>query len=60
MMSEMAIWESRRSDYVLDFSYAQIDSDVYLRLPSIFYVDGKDKNETYFIKLKKNLYGSRQ
>ena len=33
MMAEIAGWESRQIDYVLDFSQAPIDSDVYLHLP---------------------------
>ena len=32
-MDEIAGWESRQIDYVLDFSQATIDSDVYLHLP---------------------------
>ena len=60
MMAEMAGWESRQIDYVLAFYQAPIGSDVYPRLPAGFHVDGKDKNETYFLKLKKNLYGTRQ
>ena len=60
MMAEMAGWESIHIDYVLAFSQATIDSDVYLHLPAGFHVDGEDKNETYFLKLKKNLYETRQ
>ena len=33
MMADMAGWESRKFDYVFDFSQAPIDSDVYLHLP---------------------------
>ena len=55
MMAEMDGWESIQIDYVLAFSQAQIDSDVYLYLPEGFHVDGVDKNETYFIKLR-NIY----
>ena len=51
MMAEMAGWESRRIDYVLAFSQAPIDSDVYPHLPPDFHVDGEDENETYFLKL---------
>ena len=53
MMSDMSGWESRQIDYVLAFYQAPIVSDVYLHLPAGFHVDGKDKNETYFLKLKK-------
>ena len=60
MMAEMAGWESRQIDYVLAFSQAPIDSDVYLHLPAGFHVNGKDENEKYVLKLKKNLYGTIQ
>ena len=60
MMAEMARWESRQIDYVLPFSQSPIDSDVYPHLPTGFHVDGEDKNETYFLKLKKNQNGNRQ
>ena len=59
MMAEMSVWESIQIDYVLDFSRALIDSDFCLHLPAGFNVDGEDENETYFPKLKKNLYGTR-
>ena len=47
-------------DYVIAFSQAPINSDVYLCLPSVFHVDDEDENETYFLKLKKNIYGTRK
>ena len=33
MIAEIAGWESRQIDYVLAFSQARIDSDVYFHLP---------------------------
>ena len=60
MMSEMAIWESRQINYVIDFSQAPIDSGVYLHLSAVFHVDGEDENETYFLKSKKKIYGTLQ
>ena len=60
MMDEMAGWESRQIDYVIAFSQAPIYSDVYISLQEVFYVDGEEKNETHFLKSKKNLYGTRQ
>ena len=60
MMAEMDWWESIQIDFVLAFYQEPIDSDVYLHLPAVFHVDGEEKNETYFLKLKKNLYGTRQ
>ena len=60
MMSEMDGWESRKIDYVIALSQAPIDKDVYLRLPAGFHVDGKDKNEIYFLKLKRYIYENHQ
>ena len=60
MMDDMAGWESIKIDYVLAFYQAPIDSDVYLHLPAGFLVDGEDRNETYFLKLMKNIYGTCQ
>ena len=60
MMDDIAVWESRQIDYVLDFFLAKIYSDVDLHLQEIFHVDGEDKNEKYFLKLKKNIYRNRQ
>ena len=60
MMADMAVWESRNIDYVLFFFQAKIGSDVYIHLPTGFHLDGEDKNETHFLKLKKDLYGTRQ
>ena len=60
MMAEMVGWESIQIDYVLDLSQSPIGSDVYLHLLEVFHVDGEDKNEIYFLKLKKNIFGTRQ
>ena len=37
MMDEISGWESRQIDYVLAFSQARIDSDVYLHLPASWF-----------------------
>ena len=60
MMAEMAGWESINIDHVLSFSKEPINKDVSPYLPAGFHVDYEDKNETYFWKLKKNLYGTSQ
>ena len=60
MMDGMAEWESRQIDYVLALSQPPISSDVYLHLPEVLHVDSEDKNEIYFLKLKKNLYETCQ
>ena len=60
MMAEMDGWESRQIYYVLALSQLTTGSDVYLHLPEVFHLYGEDKNEIYFLKLKKNLYETRQ
>ena len=59
-MAEMAGWYSRQIDYVLALYSAPIGSNVYLHLPAVFHVYGEDKNDTHFLKFKKDLYGTRQ
>ena len=59
-MADMDGWESIKIDYVIAFSQSPIYSDVYPYLPAGFHVDVEDKNETYFLKLKKNIYVARQ
>ena len=51
MMTEMAGIEPRKVDYVLSFSQATIDSDVYLHLPTVFHVVG-GKKCNIFSKIK--------
>ena len=60
IMAEIDGWESIQIDYVISFSQAPIYSDVYIPLPAGFHVDGKNKDESYFLKLKINIYGTLQ
>jgi len=53
-------WCARHVDYVLAFSQADCDTDVYLSLPPGFHVKDKTEGQDYCIKLKKNLYGTCQ
>ena len=59
MLSEQAGWYSRQIDYVLAFSQAPIDCDVFCHLPSGFHIEGNNRDE-YVIQLVKNLYGTKQ
>ena len=59
-MDEMDEWESRQIDHVLAFYQPPIDIDFYIHLPALFYVDGKDKNESYSLQFENNLYVTRQ
>ena len=60
MIAFMVGWESTKIYYVLAFYQVPIDSDFYLYLPADLHVDVEDKNETYLLKSKKNLYGTLQ
>ena len=55
MMANMDGRESRQIDYGLVFYQEPIDIDVYLHLLAGFHMDGEDRNETYFLRLKNNL-----
>ena len=59
-ISEIAGWESWKIDYVLAFSQAPIDQDLYLHLPAGFNVTNNPLNKEYVLKLEKNLYGTKQ
>ena len=59
LLTTLAGWHSRQIDYVLAFSQAPIDADVYCHLPAGFHIkDGND--DEYVIQLVKNLYGTKQ
>ena len=59
LLTTLAGWYSRQIDYVLAFSQAPIDADVYCHLPAGFHIkNGKD--DEYVIKLVKSLYGTKQ
>ena len=53
MMAEMARWESRQIDYVLDLFQSPIIGMFILIYQQFFHVYGEEKNETHFLKLKK-------
>ena len=59
-LSIMNRWCSRHIDYVLAFSQANCDADVYLSLPPGFKTKDAKEGIDYCIKLKKNLYGACQ
>ena len=49
-------------DYVLAFTQAPTDTDVFLKVPAGFHVDndeGEDISDQYCLKLLKNCYGSK-
>ena len=55
-------WKCRHLDYVLAFTQAPTDTDVFLRIPAGFHVeneDGVDITDSYCLKLLKNCYGTK-
>ena len=51
-------WVTRQIDFVLAYPQADVECDLYMEIPRMCHVKG-DKKE-HVLKLKKNLYGSKQ
>ena len=60
ILTHLAGWYSRQIDYVLAFSQAPIDSEVFCHLPAGSHITGGDESEEYVLQLEKNLYGTKQ
>ena len=52
-------WKTRQIDFVLAFPQADVECDLYMQLPRGLLFDGVH-HATHCLKLKKNLYGSKQ
>jgi hypothetical protein len=57
-------WHTRQLDFVLAYTQADIERDLYMKLPAGFSVPGRTITEQdrkdYVLKLEKNLYGQKQ
>jgi hypothetical protein len=57
-------WHTRQLDFLLAITQADIERDLYMRLPAGFVVPGKtlsdEDRKKYVLKLEKNLYGQKQ
>jgi hypothetical protein len=57
-------WHTRQLDFVLAYTQADIERDLYMKLPAGFTVPGRTITEQnrrhYVLKLEKNLYGQKQ
>jgi hypothetical protein len=51
-------WETRQIDFVLAFPQADVECDIYMEVPPGFDLKGQKKK--YCLKLKKNIYGTKQ
>ena len=50
-------WKTKQIDYVLAFPQAEVECEMYMKLPKGFEVD---KDGDYVLRLNKNLYGMKQ
>ena len=48
-------WHTIQLDYVLDFTQAPVDRNLYMKIPKGFEVEGEN-NGIYVFKIKKNTY----
>jgi hypothetical protein len=57
-------WYTRQIDFVLAYTQANIERDLYMKLPSGFVIPGRELTEedqkNHVLKLEKNLYGQKQ
>lgn len=58
-LSSLKGCKTRHIDYVLAFTQAEVDADVYLRPPPGYFIKGKTQ-EDYCLKLKKNCCDAKQ
>jgi hypothetical protein len=57
-------WHTRQLDFLLAYTQADIERDLYMKIPAGFVVSGKalseEERKKYALKLEKNLYGQKQ
>jgi hypothetical protein len=62
-MAILSNWHTRQLDFVLAYTQADIERDLYMKLPAGFTVPGRTITEQdrkdYVLKLEKNLYGQK-
>ena len=58
LLSQTNKWHTRQIDFVLAFPQADVACEMYMEVPRGVKVTNGDRNE-YCLKLKKNLYGSK-
>ena len=57
ILSLLNEWHTKQIDFVLAYTQADVECDMYMAIPKGFEVDAE---EEYVLKLKKNLFGQRQ
>ena len=58
VLSIVLKWHTRQLDFVLAYTQADVETDLYMEIPKGFQVEGDRKRHT--LKLIKNLYGQKQ
>ena len=57
-------WHTRQLDFLLAYTQADIERDLYMKIPAGFVISGKalseEERKKYALKLEKNLYGQKQ
>ena len=57
-------WHTRQFDFLMEFTQADIERDLYMKLPPRFIIPGRELSDEdrkkYVLKLEKNLYGQKQ
>jgi len=51
-------WETRQIDFVLAYTQADVECELYMSIPKGFVVEGDSEEQV--LKLKKNIYGQKQ
>jgi hypothetical protein len=52
-------WKTIQIDCVLAYPQAEVECDIYMRIPRDFSINGKDRS-THVLKLVRDLYGQKQ
>jgi hypothetical protein len=53
-------WHTYQLDYVMAYSQAPVEREIYMSIPQGFEVDGKQPNSEYVQRLNGNIYGQKQ
>jgi hypothetical protein len=57
-------WHTRQPDFLLAYTQADIERDLYMKIPAGLVVSGRimteDERKSHVLKLEKNLYGQKQ
>jgi Reverse transcriptase (RNA-dependent DNA polymerase) len=52
-------WETVQIDFIIAYTQADVECDLYMKIPKGFTIKGGNR-DTHLIQLLKNLYGQKQ